>query len=86
MARFTDFILRLGSDPGTLQKLRTSPHQAFKDAGLSAAEQTVLLQGDPDAVRLTIARELGVDSSLIKPFYTLTISLTEVHVHIEIKE
>ena len=84
MAKFTDFVLKLGSDPSVLQKMKTDPDATLNEAGLTTAEKDLLLKGDPDAIRLTIAEELGVDSSIIKPFFTITATLVHVHVNVNV--
>ena len=80
MANFTDFILKLGSDPALVQKLKTDPDTVISAAGLSAAEKDLFVKGDPNSIRHKIAEELGVASSVIVPFFTLT----SVHVHISL--
>jgi hypothetical protein len=67
-----------------MEQLRKNPEQAMKDAGLSAAEQNILQKGDSDLIRITIAKELGIDSSLIKPFFTFVYTLTSTIVHVSV--
>jgi hypothetical protein len=84
--KFTDFILQLGSNPGAAEQLKKNPALAMTEAGLSSAEQTILLNGDPNLIRQTIAKELGIDSALLVPFFTITITLTTVHVNVHVSE
>jgi hypothetical protein len=84
MARFTDFILQLGANPTTLETLRNDPER-IRNAGLSESEMTILMSGDAALIRSAIANELGVEGRIV-PFYTVTISLTTVHVSVHVKE
>jgi len=86
MAKFTDYLISLSKDPQAMSALRADAESAMSGAGLTAAEQSILLEGDPDQIREVVAKELGVDSSIIRPFYTITITLKTVHVNVAIKE
>jgi hypothetical protein len=84
VARFTDFVLQLGADPATLETLRNDPER-LRNSGLTEAEMTILMSGDAALIRSAVANELGVEGRIV-PFYTVTISLTTVHVSVHVKE
>jgi hypothetical protein len=83
---FSNYLISISKDPTAMSALRADPMAAMKAAGLTDAEQAVLMQGDSDQIREIMAKELGVDSSIIKPFYTITFSLVKVHVNVNIRE
>lgn len=57
--RFTDFVLKLASDPRAVQQFKSDPDAEIKRAGLSSAEQAVLASGNPALLREAIAKDIG---------------------------
>lgn len=49
--KFTEFVVGLGGDATKLAAFRKDPQVAMATAGLSKAEQQVLLSGDPGQIR-----------------------------------
>lgn len=77
--RFTDFVLKLAEDPALLNAYQEDPLAAAKTAGLSPAEQSILVNPTPKIVRDAIVQEIGrtgtgVDevSAVIVVVYTWT--------------
>jgi hypothetical protein len=78
--------LRLAADPQAVEDLRKNPQDALSQSGLSEADQAIILKGDPDLIRITIAKELGVDPYIITPFCFIIIPLLAVTVSITVSE
>lgn len=79
--RFTDFVLKLAEDTSLLNAYKEDPLAAAKAAGLSPAEQSILVNPTPKIVRDAIVQEIGrsgagVDeaSAVIVVVYTWTSS------------
>lgn len=77
--RFTDFVLKLAEDPTLLTAYQEDPLAAARSAGLSPAEQSILVNPTPTIVRDAIVQEIGrtgagVDeaSAVIVVVYTWT--------------
>jgi hypothetical protein len=84
--KFTNYILKLGADPKAVDELRKDPVKAMKKAGLSAAQQKILMKGNPTEIRATIAKELGVDSCIIAPPCLVIVPYANVNVHFGVKK
>lgn len=53
----TNFVLKLAEDPNVLNRFQTEPVDMMERAGLSKAEQAVLLSNDPKLIRNAIAAD-----------------------------
>ncbi len=75
---FTNFVLKLAQDPQTLAQFQKQPDVIMKQAGLSPAEQTVLLSNDPALIRNALAADTSGSAELA----ATTIVITAVYVHV----
>jgi len=57
--RFTDFVLKLAEDASLLNTYQADPLAAAKAAGLSPAEQSILVNPTPKIIRDAIVKEIG---------------------------
>ena len=59
--KFTKFILTLAEDPKELGRFQANPDQVAKEAGLTPAEQAVLISRDSITIRDAIITDIGLE-------------------------
>ncbi|MFJ7906664.1 hypothetical protein [Kitasatospora sp. NPDC096204] len=57
--KFTEFVLKLAEDPGTLARFREDSLATMSAAGLTPAEQVVLASADATLIRNALAADIG---------------------------
>jgi len=67
----TDFLIELASDPQKAADFKQDPKQVMADAGLSQADQDLLLSGDPVAIRNAVDEEKIGDQIVIIMFVSV---------------
>jgi hypothetical protein len=53
----TDFLIELASDPQKTAAFKIDPKKVMEEAGLSDADMSVLLSGEPEAIRQAVDQE-----------------------------
>ncbi len=61
----TDFLIELASDPQKAADFKQDPKRVMADAGLSQADQDLLLAGDPQAIRNAVDEDKIGDQIVI---------------------
>lgn len=79
---FTNFVLKLAQDPQTLTQFQKQPDVVMKQAGLSPAEQTVLLSNDPILIKNAVAADTSNSGELAATTFVFTVVLV-IHPHID---
>lgn len=59
--RATDFLINLSVDPRAFANFKENPRVAVNEAGLSVAEQALILSGDPVLIQQALANDTGFD-------------------------
>lgn len=67
----TDFLIELASDPQKAAEFKQDPKKVMADAGLSQADQDLILQGDPQAIRNAVDEEKIGDQIVIIMFVSV---------------
>lgn len=67
----TDFLIELASDPQKTADFKNNPQQTMADAGLSQADQDLILSGDPQALRDAVNEEQIGDQIVIIMFVSV---------------
>lgn len=67
----TDFLIELASDPQKAAEFKQDPQKVMADAGLSQADQNLILQGDPQAIRNAVDEEQIGDQIVIIMFVSV---------------
>lgn len=67
----TDFLIELASDPQKTADFNNDPQQVMADAGLSQADQELILSGDPQALRDAVNEEQIGDQIVIIMFVSV---------------
>jgi hypothetical protein len=69
----TDFLIELASDPNLASQFMDNPQQVMADAGLSQADQDLLMSGDPQAIRNAVDEEKIGDQIVIIMFVSVLV-------------
>lgn len=67
----TDFLIELASDPQKTAEFKNDPQKAMTDAGLSQADQDLIMAGDPQAIRSAVDEEKIGDQIVIIMFVSV---------------
>lgn len=80
--RFTNFVLNLAQDPRSLRQFQLQPDALMADAGLTAAEQAVMLSNDPALIRNALAADTSEEGVAAATTFVLT-AVIVIHTHLE---
>jgi hypothetical protein len=69
----TDFLIELASDPQKAADFKKDPKKAMTDAGLSQADQDLILAGDPQALRNAVDEDKIGDQNVIIMFVSVLV-------------
>lgn len=67
----TDFLIELANDPQKATDFKNDPIKVMTDAGLSQADQDLILAGDPQALRNAVNEEQIGDQIVIIMFVSV---------------
>ena len=76
----TDFVVRLAEDPGALRAFQDNPQDLMGEAGLSPAEQSLLLTNDPMLIKNAITADTQGIENLAATTFVITAVIVIHHV------
>jgi hypothetical protein len=69
----TDFLIELAENPNLAADFKANPPEVMTNAGLSGADQELMLSGDPQAVRHAVDSEKLGDRIVTIVFVSVTL-------------
>ena len=63
-SKFTDFLISLGDDPNLVRDFEQNPQTVMANAGLTQAEQNMILNRDVQGIRSHLLADPGLDQAM----------------------
>jgi hypothetical protein len=73
----TDFLIELANDPQKAADFKKDPKKVMTEAGLSQADQELILSGDPQALRAAVDEEKIGDQIVTIVFVSVMVNGSE---------